>query len=291
MRLIDSHVHLYPALLQAEAAAWAATRGEAHWARLCLRRRATGVAVQTFPSVDELLRDMDAAGIERSVLLGWYWEHHDTCVWQNRFYASCVEAHPDRLSACATFYAGSSPEVVENELRRARDEGLCGLGELSPQSQGVSLEAPGLSAALELAATWSWPVNVHVTDPLSRPFPGRVETPLAEMETWVDRHPRTHFILAHWAGGLDVTARTNVWVDTAAAPLLYKQEAWTRFLSRARADQVLFGSDYPLVLYPTLEHTPGLDRWAAEFRSAVTDSPRRELIACQACQALFRLPI
>ena len=73
MQVIDSHVHLYPAELNAEPAAWAAARGEAHWAKLCTRRRKDGAAVQGFPDVGELLREMDRAGVERAVLLGWYW--------------------------------------------------------------------------------------------------------------------------------------------------------------------------------------------------------------------------
>lgn len=50
---------------------------------------------------------MDRAGVERAVLLGWYWEQAETCVWQNRFYGRCVREHPDRLLAYATIHPGA----------------------------------------------------------------------------------------------------------------------------------------------------------------------------------------
>src|SRR5690606_2520354 len=143
MGVTDHHVHLYPDALNRDPAGWAALHGEPHWATLCTRRRRDGSSVQTFPSVDELLRSMDAAGVERAVLLGWYWERPENCVWQNRFYADCVRAHPDRFAAWAAVHAGAPAEAVREELRRARDDGLTGLGELSPHSQGAGFDAPG----------------------------------------------------------------------------------------------------------------------------------------------------
>src|SRR5689334_22638410 len=102
--IIDSHMHLYPPDLNADPVGWAQARGEERWSRLCTRRRKDGKFVQGFADVGGLLRAMDEAGITRGVLLGWYWEKHETCVLQNRFYRECVAAHRDRLSACASFH-------------------------------------------------------------------------------------------------------------------------------------------------------------------------------------------
>src|SRR3954464_15418890 len=104
MPIVDAHVHLYPAEVDQDPAGWAATTGERLWSFLCTRRRRSGRPVQTLPTVDVLLAAMDAAGIHRAVLLGWYWEKPETCAWQNRFYASVIRAHPDRLSAFATLH-------------------------------------------------------------------------------------------------------------------------------------------------------------------------------------------
>ena len=202
VRIIDAHVHLYPPEANADPAGWAAARGEAHWATLCTRRRRDGRAVQGFPSADGLLHELDAAGIERAVLLGWYWENAATCAEQNRFFAATVRAHPDRLAAFATVQPAAGRAASLAEVRRAHSDGLAGLGELSPHSQGVAVDDEGWHAVLALAAELRLPVNLHVTDPASRPFPGRVETPLADFARLAKAHPSVTFILAHWGGGL-----------------------------------------------------------------------------------------
>jgi predicted TIM-barrel fold metal-dependent hydrolase len=267
MAIIDAHVHLYPPEVCAHPAAWAAERGESHWALLCTRQRKNGQAVQDFPSVDQLLRDMDAAGVSQAVLQGWYWENHATCVEQNRFYAQCIAAHPDRLKAFATVHPAAG-EAALAEVRWAAEAGFRGLGELSPHSQHVGVDDERLRAVLALAGELGLPVNLHVTDPESRPFPGRVDTPLRDFVQLADEHPRTTFILAHWGGGLawqeDAASLPNVWFDTAASPLLYAAEVWTK----VPPSKVLFGSDYPLILYPAHERAASFEKILSEAKTA-----------------------
>lgn len=274
MSIIDAHVHLYPAEVDLDPAAWADARGERHWAVLCTRKRRDGRPVQTLPTVAQLLAAMDAAGVARAVLLGWYWEKPATCEWQNRFYAECVRAHPDRLLAFATLHPAAGTAAVLGELRRARDDGLIGLGELSPHSQGHTIDDPAFRAALALAGELGMPVNLHVTDPGSRPFVGRIETPLTDFVRLAREFPQTTFILAHWGGMLpfvDASASAaqlpNVYYDTAASPLLYDPGVWGRALPMFGSDRVIFGSDFPLNLYPKLDQAPGLVRFVAEAKS------------------------
>jgi predicted TIM-barrel fold metal-dependent hydrolase len=265
--VIDAHVHLYPPEAGIEPVAWAARHGEAHWAVLCTRQRKNGRPVQGFASVDHLLRDMDAAGVAKAVLLGWYWENHATCVGQNRFYADCVRAHPDRLLAFATVQPAAGPMAV-GEASRALDDGLIGFGELSPHSQHFAIDDPTWHSILTLAAERQVPVNLHVTDPASRPYPGRVETPLQDFLRLAREFPATQFILAHWGGGLawseEAAELSNVWFDTAASPLLYRAEVW----GKANSPRVIFGSDYPLILYPQTELVPGFGGVLDEARKA-----------------------
>jgi uncharacterized protein len=273
MRLIDAHVHLYPAEVDRDPAAWAEAHGERHWAALCTRRRRNGLPVQTLPTLPALLGAMDAAGIERVVLLGWYWEQPESCAAQNRFYATCVRAHPDRLSAFATLHPAAGREAVLSELRRAHAEGLIGVGELSPHSQRYSVDAPAFTGMLALAGELGMPVNLHVTDPDSRPFPGRIETPAGDFVTLAHAFPRTTFILAHWGGLLPLrddrfAGLDNVYYDTAASPLLYDAGVWARATTALGPSRVLFGSDFPLNLYPKLDEVPGLVRLANEAREA-----------------------
>ncbi len=278
LRLIDAHVHLYPAEVNRNPAGWAEAHHEPAWSGLCTRVRRNGRPVQGFPALAELLREMDRAGVERSVLLGWYWQNTDTCAGQNRFYADCVRAHPDRLSAFATLQPLDGVANVQVEMQRARDAGLTGLGELSPHAQGYSIDEPGFRAALECAGEWGWPVNLHTTDPLSPEYPGRVLTPPADFLRLGRELPGVTLVLAHWGGLLPLREPAaaeleNLYYDTAASPLTYDESVWRRMLAAVPAGRVLFGSDYPLNVYPKDESSPGMSRFVTEARTANAPEP------------------
>lgn len=265
--VIDCHVHLYWPLVNADPSAWARARGETHWASLAVRRRKNGRPVQDFPSVDDLLREMDAAGVDRAVLLGWYWQTAKSCEEQNAFFAEGIRAHPDRLSACVTVYPPAGAEHVEREFARAAQAGFQGVGELSPHSQHYRVDHPAFERALALAGSHGWPVNLHVTDPHARPYPGQIVTPLEDFDRLAHGFPHTTFILAHW-GGFASARRANVYFDTAASPLSHPPEVWRRGVAALGAERVLFGSDFPLRLYPTVDDGSGLGRMVREARGA-----------------------
>ena len=297
MRIIDTHVHLYPPEIGRDPTAWAAAHGEPHWATLCTRRRRDGRPVQAFPTVDRLLRDMDHQQIEMAVLLGWYWETPATCTWQNRFFAECRRAHPDRLAAMAAIHPAAGAAAVRAEIAWARDSGFCGLGELSPHSQRCRMDDPVLAAACELAGEFGLAVNLHATDPLAKKYPGGVETPLDDFRRLARTFPRTTFVLAHWGGGLalleaDPEVRrdlANVFYDTAASPLVSDDRIWRAVADAAGEGKVLFGSDYPLVLYPKTESEPGWQNILAEIdRAGLNVGEKTQLLGGNA-RRLLRL--
>jgi predicted TIM-barrel fold metal-dependent hydrolase len=280
MPVIDAHVHLYPPELNRDPAGWAAHAGEIHWAQLCTRRRRDGRPVQGFPSVDQLLRDMDAAGVSRAVLLGWYWEKPETCAWHNRFLAACVREHPDRFAAFASVHPAAGRAATLAGVRRARDEGLAGLGELSPHSQGHGIDDPVFREVLALAAELRLPVNFHVTDPASKNYPGRVETPLADFVRLACEFPHATFILSHLGGLLPLVDSSavslpNLYYDTAAVPLIYAPDVIRRMINAVGVDHVLFGSDYPLILFPREETEPGFARFLAQVSDVKLTAPER----------------
>lgn len=274
--IIDCHVHLYPGDAIAAPAAWAAGRGETRWAAMVGPRADGGASLQGWADLDRLLRDMDVAGVDRAVLLGWYWETAATCAEQNRFYAECVRRHPDRLEAFATLHVAAGIEGVRSELGRSRDEGLSGIGELCPPAQGFGYNDPALAAALELAAAWRWPVNLHVTEPAGRAYPGRVETPFLELMALAARYPAVRFIFAHLGGllpffelnGAVAKSLANVFYDTAAAPLLYRPEVFPLVVKAVGAERIVYGSDYPLRLYPKGQAQPEFARFLGELRGS-----------------------
>jgi predicted TIM-barrel fold metal-dependent hydrolase len=216
--------------------------------------RPDGRQVQGWAGVAQMLRDMDAAGIERAILQGWYWEAPATCDEHNRLMAEAIAAHPDRLSAVATFHPAGGDGAVSS-LRRARDAGFVGLGELCPEAQGFAHEDPIFERVLGLAAEWSWPVTLHVTEPAGRDYPGRVDTPLMKIVALAGSHPGVTFVLAHWGGLLPFfemnasVARSlaNAVYDTAASPLIYGDGITRSVVSSIGSGRILFGSDYPIL--------------------------------------------
>ncbi len=271
--IIDSHVHLYAPEVAADPRGWARARGEDRWVNLAAPL--SGRQLQGWSDIDTLLMDMDAAGVDRAVLLGWYWDHHETCIEQNNWYIDWVRRHPDRLHAFATVQPRAG-DAAENEFKRAIDAGLCGIGELSPASQGFSMEHPGWLRIAELAAERGLPVNLHVNEPVGRRHPGRLQDSLDDYVWLADRFPDLKLILAHWGGMLPffemnkwVGSRMgNVFYDTAASPLLYRPGIFRAVVDAIGPSRVLYGSDYPLRLYPRKQERPDFVRFLREIDAA-----------------------
>lgn len=261
--IIDAHVHLYPAEVSRNPREWAVRMNEPLWGALVEPREARRVR-QGWADCDQLLHDMDAAGVERAVLLGWYWEQHATCVWHNRYHADCIKKHSERLWAFATVQAAVGAAAID-EMKRAADVGMIGLGETCPPAVGGSYSDPNWMRVWEQALELNWPVNLHVTDPAARPFPGRVETSLVEIVGLAARLPELRLILAHWGGGLIFHelnpycrhALRNACYDTAASSLIYDSEVFSRAVAAVGAEKIIFGSDYPLLTHPAREPEPG----------------------------------
>jgi len=319
--IIDSHVHLYPPEINRAPAAWAAAHAEPHWSLLCARTRKNGRPVQTFPDLATLLRAMDAAGVARAILQGWYWETPESCALQNAFYAECIRLHPDRLSACAAIHPRVGAARIRDEIHRAADTGFIGLGELSPHSQNIPVNDPALHAAIALAGELNLAVNLHVTESGeagdkagsaagsaaggaagAKNYPGKIPTPLADFLAWAQAHPRTRFVLAHWGARLPLDARhaaaaraaKNIFYDTAATPLTYgggtgSALIWREMPAAAGPDRILFGTDYPLILYPKTETAPSMSTLADEARASGLDERNLALIFSENAKRVYAL--
>ena len=293
MGIVDCHVHLFPPEAAADPKKWAGERGEQRWATM-VAPRPDGRRIQGWATADELIRDMDAAGIAKAVVQGWYWERHETCVAHNRFIRKCVSAHPGRLYASASFHPAGGDAALD-DLKRARDAGFVGIGELCPEAQGYGHQDPAFESALAFAAECGWPVTFHVTDPAARDYPGRVATPLQTIVKFVGAHPEVRFILAHWGGLLPFfeinagVARSlaNASYDTAASPLIYRDGITEAVVSVIGTRKILFGSDYPIL--PRGAATPTFEPFLDVVRRAGVNDEARETILGGNARSLFRL--
>lgn len=283
--IIDAHTHAYPPEIFTDPVAWARARGERHWADLVGPRADGKRSLQGFVDRDTMLRAMDEAGVERCVLLGWYWEKHETCVWHNAVMAEWIKASPDRFSAFASVQALAG-DVALDDLQRARDAGLGGVGEVFPAAQGFAMNNPTWEKVLAWAAAEKIPVNLHVPEPAGRDYPGYIPASWRDYQRMARQHPRTTFIFAHWGGLLPLMAwheavradLANVYYDTAASPLLYDTAVYRQVADAVGAEKILFGSDYPLRVFPREQKEPDFARPVAEVKNSDLTAAEQALV-------------
>ena len=291
--VIDAHTHYYPPDLHADPRGWATAHGEVYWGDLVAPE--TGKTIQGFVDPDTMLRDMDDAGVDQAVLLGWYWQRPETCDWQNDVYARLVRQHPDRFIAFAAAHASGGPGAVLDSLKRCRDAGFQGVGELLPQIQGYTTGEEGFAALLDFTARHRWPINLHVTEPVGHLYNGRVDVPLQPLLHLAGDHPQNIFIFAHWGGlfpfyELNPQVKrplANVFYDTAASPLLYEDKIFRLVLDAIGPDRVLWGSDYPLRLFPRRQKHPDFARFLNRVRDLDLDPVNLEKLLGRNAETLL----
>ena len=283
MRIVDSHIHFYPKEVSADPVEWGTEQREPWWTS-CVAP-AGRRSIQGWATSAVLLRDMDRAGVEKCVLLGWYWENQQTCDLQNGWFNDLIKAHPDRILAFATVQPRAKQAALDS-LQRAIDAGFCGIGELCPQAQEFAYDDPYFARVLQIAAERGLPVNLHVTDPLILTTAVARPTPLENFVRLAKDFPTVKLILAHWGGGLpfyELNSRLreilrNVSYDCAASSLLYDKRVFRQVIDLVGVDRVLYGSDYPLLLYPRDQHAPDFKRFLNDVVTAGLSQEEQEQV-------------
>ena len=180
--IIDCHTHRYPPEVFGDPKAFSEAKREKHWLELVSPQKGHGL--QGWADGEQMISDMDRAGIDRSALLAWYWENPDTCLLHNEWHAKWINEDPVRFYA----FAAVHPEMQDpiGELQSCHEKGFSGIGECHPWAQGFSIRDPIWLACMEFAQEKGWPVNFHVTEPVGHDHPGRIHTPLDDF-LWLAR--------------------------------------------------------------------------------------------------------
>jgi predicted TIM-barrel fold metal-dependent hydrolase len=266
---IDAHVHYLPPQVQENLEQFA--QQEPYWGLLL--NPPHGKSIQGFASGEQMIADMDAAGVDKVVLVGEYFQHHEACVERNRQVYQLFKRWPERILPMAMVQPAAGAKALD-ELQRCLDLGFCGLGELNPYAQQFRLDDPTFCQLAERCITAGWPLNLHCNEEVGGYYPGKSTTPLRHVYDLALRYPELKLILAHWGGGLFLyelmnngrEALQNVWYDTAASPLLFPTEKIFQVaLLCVGAHKILYGSDYPLRIYPRRMKKPGF----GEFIQAI----------------------
>lgn len=280
MKIIDCHTHFYPKFAAENPGRWAAAAGEAYWGALVGKRADGRKSLQGFPDEKKFLLDMDRAGVERAVVQGWYWENPETCSLMNDAAAEFAAAHPDRISAFASINPAFMGESLL-EIARARDRGFLGVGELHDGVQGFDFLSEEFSEIALACANAGLAVCVHLTEKSARAYPGKTPTNFGAAYAAARACGRAKFIFAHLSGGdaLDPSFNPppNAFFDTAAFPFTGGAEAVARAAEKFPG-RTLYGSDYPLRLYP---------RRFAEEEMATAAAEAAAVVPAESAQKFF----
>ena len=204
---------------------------------------------------EELIRNMNNEGVDRSVVFGFPWRNEDYFKRNNDYIMEAVERYKERLIGFTTFYPLA--KGAEKELERCMKSGLSGIGELAFYTSTISKDVlKAFKGIAEIAQNHDVPILLHTNESVGHYYPGKTPITLKEIYDFLQYFPDNKIILAHWGGGLFFYylmkkavkgVLKNTWFDTAASPYLYEKEIYSISIKVLGPDRILFGSDFPLL--------------------------------------------
>ncbi len=251
----DAHVHLFPPEIYENWDKYA--QRDAVFAALTKKSENGKGTEEAWVNIEESLALADEAGVTGLCMQGWYWNDPGLMRMHNDYMAEAIAKYPDRLKGFMSINPTFGEEALA-EVERCLDKGFSGIGELGPGGNGFTFEDPDFLALLDAAEAHDLPVNIHCGEPVGHPYPGKDMTSLAPLPEIVKKRPGLKLILAHLGGGLPFyemnprykKAFANVRYDFATNPLLYDIRVLRAVIDLIGKDRLLYGSDFPLLLYP-----------------------------------------
>lgn len=276
----DAHVHLFPSDV---ARNWDRYAARDPWFAALTRPSPRG-AVEAWCTPEEALSAADQAQVRGLVMQGWYWNDPGLITLHNDFMAQAMRDHPGRLLA----FAAINPvfgEAAVAEIQRCAKLGFSGIGELGPGGNGYNFQDPRLADVVACAEQYRLPVCVHCGEAVGHSYPGRDSTPLEPLVRLIERFPHVTFLLAHLGGGLPFyelnprihrILQDHVYYDLAANPLLYDLRSIRITADLVGIHRLLYGSDFPLTLYPRQCRKPDFTRFLHQLRKEAGLTPEEQ---------------
>ncbi len=205
-------------------------------------------------TAEELIAEMDAAGVDVAVTFGFAWKDMGLCRLANDYVMEAVARYPGRLVGFACVNPKWGSEAAQ-EVERCVAGGLQGIGELMPDGQGYCLDdEKTMRPLVEAAVAHGLPILTHTSEPVGHSYCGKGTITPEVICRFVQSFPQTTLICAHWGGGLPFyelmpeikRAFANVYYDTAASLYLYN-DAIFPLAAQLVPDKILFATDYPLI--------------------------------------------
>ncbi|MCY4529326.1 MAG: amidohydrolase family protein [Chloroflexi bacterium] len=245
--IVDFHTHIYPP--------WLRPRREEYLGRDATFGELFASPNARMATAERLIRRMDEDGVDLSVVMGVGWTDIELARAANEYLIEAVRKYPDRLVGLAGVNPAWGQMAVE-EVQRCAESGLRGIGELHPDTQRFDLsDLETMAPLMEVVREYGLIVTAHSSEPVGHEYAGKGKTHPEVLWRFIRNFPDASIVCAHWGGGLpfyglmsEVKERLcGVYFDTAATTLLYDARIFETVSSLVGPEQVLMGSDYPLV--------------------------------------------
>jgi predicted TIM-barrel fold metal-dependent hydrolase len=206
-------------------------------------------------TMDDLLAEMESAGVERAVLHAEY-AHGEPAVW-NRKAAEAVARYPDRFVGIGTVDPADSRSAVSEAKRCFEEYGFLGIN-LQPCVSGVPANDRRSYLVYAVVLDHGGIVTTHTGINFFAQSPIRLGHPLDVCDVACDL-PDLKIVACHggwpWADELAAVAwkHPNVYVDFGAISPKYLLRGDTGYgvawnLANGQfADRLLFGTDWPTI--------------------------------------------
>lgn len=269
--IFDVHTHYTPPSMKDNLKAFA--EKEPYWG-LLITPDPVNHTEQGWATPERMIADMDRGGVDKAVILGVYRQTAENARETNDETLEIMRRYKDRILGFGVVAPHPLDKALD-ELKRCVDNGMLGIGELNPYGQGISFDDPNFLKIVEACIDAGIVLNLHVSEEVGHFYLGKSTTRLLDYYHLACRYPELKLVLAHWGGGLifyEIVPEVqqnlkNVYYDLAATPLLYPtQSIFNVALQCVSHKKLLYGSDYPLIVYPKKQKEPDFRPFLDEIK-------------------------
>ncbi|KUO53328.1 MAG: hypothetical protein APF76_08775 [Desulfitibacter sp. BRH_c19] len=273
--IVDFHTHILPEQITSDPASFALR--DDYFGFLSTSTPANHTK-QFFATYKQAIKQMDKDGVDKIVIQGWPFLSHEYCVMQNDYIMEAMKAYPDRIIGFCVVNPNDGLNA-QREVKRCLQAGMAGVGELDPYGQRFSLKDENFLIISDLCIDADIPLSIHISEPVGDFYFGKSDVSLNDYVYLIMAKPLLKVILPHWGGGLPFyelmpeisKAFTNVYYDTAASPLICSPAVYMSTINLVGHRRILFGTDYPLHLYPQKEKQPNFLSMVNEVKDEIKD--------------------
>jgi len=218
-----------------------------------------------FAEAEAAVSVLERDGFDKAVVFGFAFRDIGLCRYVNDYVIEKTKQFPQKLIGFAVVPPGGRKTAAE--IERCHDAGLKGTGELFPAGQRIDLEDIKQTKTITgICKERDIPLLLHANESVGHYYPGKTDTSLKQLETFVTNNPDLKIIFAHWGGGIFFyetmkeikKAFRNVYYDTAVTPFLYDERIYRAAKALDICEKILFGSDYPIL--PPCRYFEALDK-------------------------------